>query len=112
HRCRVCPSPSSRRSMPPPRRTCDWPGSWSPVAPSPDDLTDEAPVLDPSTGSGIEGAERSGIDNVAVPEAMVAVPEAMVAVPEAMVAVPEALDTVPEALDAVPEALDTVPEPV
>src|SRR5690606_1994967 len=29
-------SPSSRRSMPPPRHICDWRGSWSHVAPSPE----------------------------------------------------------------------------
>src|SRR5690606_27257906 len=31
-------------------RTCDWPGSWSPVAPSPSEL----PVSDTSTGSATE----------------------------------------------------------
>src|SRR6478736_8862365 len=35
-RCRACRSPNSRRSTRPPRPTCDWRGSWSPVAPSPE----------------------------------------------------------------------------
>ena len=41
---RACPSPSSRPSTPPPRPTCGWRGSWSPVAPSPDDDSRREPA--------------------------------------------------------------------
>src|SRR3954468_24432702 len=47
-RCRACRSPSSRRSTRPHRPTCDWRGSLSPVAPSPED---EAPDADPGDRS-------------------------------------------------------------
>src|SRR5690606_26992150 len=45
---RACPSPSSRRDTQPPRPTCDWRGSWSPVAPSPEDPLSADAVAEPA----------------------------------------------------------------
>src|SRR6218665_4041072 len=41
-RCPAYRSPSSRPSTRPPRRTCVWRGSWSPVVPSPEDPAEDA----------------------------------------------------------------------
>src|SRR6478735_33583 len=50
-RSSACPSPSSRPSTPPPRHTCGWRGSWSPVVLSPDE--------DVSIGSATEPASSA-----------------------------------------------------
>src|SRR6478735_8247443 len=49
-RSRECPSPNSRPSTPQHRPICGWRGSWSPVAPSPDER--DPPVTEPVEEAG------------------------------------------------------------
>ena len=56
---RACRSPSSRPSTPPPRPTCGWRGSWSPVAPSPDERRVDGRAPSRSTSRRRGSASRS-----------------------------------------------------